>query len=318
MPLHSMFSPASPQAQSIARLWWWMFAVGGLIWVGVIVAMFYVVRSARGRRGADDLQHVEPARHQRMERVVSGAVFGAILVLIGFLIYDFGVGRALAQHPSRALTIELIGHQWWWEVQYDDTNPSKRLVTANEIHIPTGQPVQFKLSSTDVIHSFWVPSLNGKRDLIPGYTSSHWITADKPGVYRGQCAEFCGLQHAKMALDIIAEPPEQFRAWLARSSQPSTPPADSSLLSGQRVFLAAGCSVCHAIGGTPAQATIGPTLTHLKTRPWIAAGTLRNTRENIEAWITNPQAFKPGTRMPAIPLQPRELTALVAYLETLK
>ena len=295
-----------------------MFAVGGLIWVGVIVAMFYVVRSARGRRGADDLQHVEPARHQRMERVVSGAVFGAILVLIGFLIYDFGVGRALAQHPSRALTIELIGHQWWWEVQYDDTNPSKRLVTANEIHIPTGQPVQFKLSSTDVIHSFWVPSLNGKRDLIPGYTSSHWITADKPGVYRGQCAEFCGLQHAKMALDIIAEPPEQFRAWLARSSQPSTPPADSSLLSGQRVFLAAGCSVCHTIGGTPAQATIGPTLTHLKTRPWIAAGTLRNTRENIEAWITNPQAFKPGTRMPAIPLQPRELTALVAYLETLK
>jgi len=318
MQLHSMFSPASPQAQSIARLWWWMFGVGGLIWLAVIAVMFYTVRSARGRRGPDDLQHVATPTHKRLERIVAGAVFGSILVLVGFLIYDFGVGRALAQHPSRALTIELIGHQWWWEVQYDDPDPSKRLVTANEIHIPTGQPVQFKLSSTDVIHSFWVPNLNGKRDLIPGYTSSHWITADTPGVYRGQCAEFCGLQHAKMALDIIAEPPDQFRAWMARSSQPNKPPIDSVALSGQRVFLTAGCSTCHTIGGTAAQATVGPSLTHLKSRPWIAAGTLRNTRANLEGWIVNPQAFKPGTHMPSIPFQPRELTALLAYLETLK
>jgi cytochrome c oxidase subunit 2 len=318
MPPHSVFHPASLQAQSIAHLWWWMFGVGGAIWLAVIGAMFFVVASARGRRGPDDLQHVASDTHRRLEHIVSAAVFATVIVLAGFLFYDFGVGRALAQHPSRALTIELIGHQWWWEVQYDDSNPSKRLVTANVIHIPTGEPVQFKLRSTDVIHSFWLPNLNGKRDLIPGYTSSHWITAEVPGVYRGQCAEFCGLQHAKMALDIVAEPPAQFRAWLAQASLPNNPPTDSTALSGERVFLTAGCSVCHTIGGTLAQSTVGPSLTHLESRSWIAAGTLPNTHENLIGWIANPQAIKPGTRMPSVPLQPRELTALVAFLETLK
>jgi cytochrome c oxidase subunit 2 len=318
MPTHSAFHPASPQALWTAHLVWWMIGVGAAIWLATIALMFYAVLSARGQRGVDDLQYVNADTHRRLERIVGGGVVASALVLIGFLVYDYGVGRALAQHPPRALTIQLTGHQWWWEVLYDDPDPSKRLVTANEIHVPTGQPVQFKLRSNDVIHSFWVPSLSGKRDLIPGYTSSQWFQADTPGVYRGQCAEFCGLQHAKMALEIIAEPPAKFRAWMAQSSMPNAPPGDSIALSGQRIFLTAGCSVCHTIGGTPAQATVGPSLTHLKGRAWIAAGTLRNTRANLERWITNPQAIKPGTHMPTVPLQPGQLTALVAYLETLK
>jgi cytochrome c oxidase subunit 2 len=318
MQIQSALDAASLQARSIEHLWWWMFGVGGAIWLAVIAAMFFALRAARGRRGSDDLQHVPAESHKGLERVVSGAVIITVLVLTAFLVADYGVGRALAAHPSRALTIEVIGHQWWWEVQYDDTNPSRRLVTANEIHIPTGEQVQLKLSAADVIHSFWVPNLQGKRDLIPGYTTTHWIKADKPGTYRGQCAEFCGLQHAKMALHVVAESPAQFRAWFAQASTPNNPPSDSTSLYGQRVFLTAGCSVCHTIGGTTAQATIGPSLTHFKSRATIAAGTLANTRENVEGWIANPQAIKPGTRMPAVPLKPAELTALVSYLETLK
>ena len=318
MQIQSALDAASLQARSIEHLWWWMFAVGGAIWLTVIAAMFYALRGARGRRGSDDLQHVSAESHKGLERVVFGAVTVTVLVLTAFLIADYGVGRALAAHPSRALTIEVIGHQWWWEVQYDDTNPSRRLVTANEIHIPTGEQVQLKLSAADVIHSFWVPNLQGKRDLIPGYTTTQWIKAEKPGTFRGQCAEFCGLQHAKMALHVVAESPSQFRDWFARASTPNSPPSDSTSLYGQRVFLTAGCSVCHTIGGTTAQATVGPSLTHFKSRSTIVAGTLANTRENVEGWIVNPQAIKPGTRMPAVPLKPAELTALVSYLETLK
>ena len=170
------------------------------------------------------------------------------------------------EHPQRALTIDVVGHQWWWEVQYENPDPSKSVGTANEIHVPVGEPVQFKLRSTDVIHSFWAPNLNGKRDLIPGYVSTLWFKADTAGVYRGQCAEFCGLQHAQMAFFIVAEPRIKFNAWLAAGSSPPDPPTDSTLLYGQRVFMSSGCSVCHAIGGTEARATVGPDLTHFKGR----------------------------------------------------
>jgi cytochrome c oxidase subunit 2 len=295
-----------------------MFGVGGAIWVTVVLVMLYVVFARRGHREADDLQHVSPERHHRMERVVGAGVFVTILILGGFLVFDFGVGRALAQHPQRALTITLTGRQWWWEALYEDPNPSKQVATANEIHVPVGEPIQFKLRSADVIHSFWAPNLNGKRDLVPGYVSTHWFTADTAGVYRGQCAEFCGMQHAKMAFYIIAEPKPKFAAWMAAASSTPAPPTDSTLLYGQRVFLSSGCAVCHTIGGTPAQSTVGPALTHLKSNSTIAAGTLANTRENLTNWIRNPQAFKPGVRMPPAPLGPVQLNALVSYLETLK
>jgi cytochrome c oxidase subunit 2 len=316
--MHSAFAPASPQAHLVATLWWWLLGVGGSIWLIVIAAMLYTSFARRGERGPDGLEHVSDATHHAMERVVVGAGVVTVIVLAGFLVFDFSVGHALAQHPDRALTIDVTGHQWWWEAEYEDPDPSKRLTTANEIHVPVGEPVQIKLRSADVIHSFWAPDLNGKKDLIPGYLSTLWFEADTAGVYRGQCAEFCGLQHAKMAFYVIAEPKAKFQAWLAAGAKSPPPPTDSTQLYGQRVFLASGCAVCHTIGGTQAQSFVGPPLTHLKSRMTIAAGALTNTKANLMGWITNPQAIKPGTRMPAVPLTGAQLAALVDYLETLK
>lgn len=295
-----------------------MLGVGGAIWIGVTIVALYAGFAPRGRRAADDLVHVPAETHRRLERVVSVSVGATILILIAFLAYDFTVGRALAQHPQRGMTIDVTGHQWWWEVLYEDPDPSRQLLTANEIHVPVGEPVQFKLRAADVIHSFWAPNLSGKRDLIPGYMSTIWFKADTPGVYRGQCAEFCGLQHAKMAFYVVADPRPKFDAWLAAASQSHQTPTDSTLLSGERVFLSSGCAVCHTISGTQAFATVGPNLSHFGSRSTIAAGTLPNTKENLARWIFNPQMIKPGVIMPQVPLQPAQLSAVVAYLESLK
>lgn len=304
--MHSALDPASPQARAIAHLWWLMFSIGGAVWVIVIVAMVVAIRTGAEQPRA------------RMERIIGGAVFVTVLILAGLLVYDFGVGRALAAHPARALTIEVLGQQWWWQATYEDPDPSKRAVTANEFHVPVGELVQFKLRSADVIHSLWVPNLNGKRDLVPGYGNTLWFRADTAGIYRGQCAEFCGLQHAKMGFYIVAESPAKFAAWLASGRMPARPPADSVTRYGQSVFMTRGCAVCHTIAGTDARATIGPNLTHFKSRQSIAATTLSNTDANVMSWIVDPSAIKPGTRMPSVPLTQNELLALVAYLETLK
>jgi cytochrome c oxidase subunit 2 len=316
--MHSIFDPASPQARAVTDLWWWMFSAGMVIWLGVFILAVYAVRRRGTKSDVYQSMEMPDGKRRRAERVVAGGILATIVILGCFLVYDFAVGRLLAQHPRRALTIEVIGHQWWWEVHYEDPDPSKRIATANEIHVPVGEPIQFKLKAADVIHSFWAPNLNGKRDLIPGYESTLWFKADTPGVYRGQCAEFCGLQHAQMAFYIIAEPPVKFTAWLAAGSIPPDPPTDSTLIHGRRVFMSSGCAVCHSIGGTMAMATVGPNLTHLKSRSSIAAGTLANTRANLTQWIVNPAAIKPGVRMPATKLVPSELSALVSYLETLK
>jgi cytochrome c oxidase subunit 2 len=316
--MHSLFNPASPQARAVASLWWWMAGVGGVIWLGVAALAIYAAVRGRGARAADDLMHIPAESHRRIERVVTAGVVITVLILACFLTYDFSVGRLLAQHPQRALTIDVTGHQWWWEVLYEDPDPSKRIGTANEIHVPVGEPVQFKLRAADVIHSYWAPNLNGKRDLIPGYVSTLWFKADTAGVYRGQCAEFCGLQHAGMAFYIIAEPKVKFAAWLAAGSTPPDPPTDPALRYGMRVFMSSGCAVCHSIGGTEARATVGPDLTHLKSRSSIAAGMLSNTRANLTRWIQNPAAIKPGVRMPAVPFSAADREALVSYLETLK
>ena len=316
--MHSIFAPMSPQAAAVTHLWWWMFGVGAFIWVLVTVLALWAARARFGVREPDALMHVAPAAHRRAERVVSGGIFATVLILGGFLAYDFSVGRALAVHPAHALTIQVTGHQWWWDALYEDPDPSKQVETANEIHVPVGEPVQLKLVAADVIHSFWAPNLNGKRDLIPGYASTLWFRADTAGIYRGQCAEFCGLQHAKMAFYIIAEPRVKFMAWLAAASTPPAPPTDSGLIAGRRVFMSSGCALCHTIGGTDARATLGPGLTHFKSRATLAAGTLANTRANLTRWIRDPNAIKPGVRMPAIPLNDAQLNALVSYLETLK
>jgi cytochrome c oxidase subunit 2 len=227
--------------------------------------------------------------------------------------------RALARLPLKgAVNITLIGHQWWWEARYRDEDASREFSTANELHIPVGRPVIVTLLSNDVIHSLWIPNLQGKKDLIPGRTATLRLRADKPGVYRGQCAEFCGLEHALMALQVVAEPNQGYEAWAARQRQPAPDPGSALTQRGQQVFLSTSCVMCHTIGGTTAGGRLGPDLTHLASRATIAAGMFPNNRGHLAGWIADPQALKPGVNMPANSLPPDDLQALLAYLETLK
>jgi cytochrome c oxidase subunit 2 len=315
-----VLDPASPQNRSTNTLFWAMLAVASIIWTLVTIAALATLVRRRGAPPDEREVVLEVPDHttRRTVRVVGGLVAATVLILLLFLIYDFGVGRALAAHPDRALTIELVGHQWWWEVHYADPDASKIVVDANELHVPAGEPVQIKVTSRDVIHSFWVPNLIGKRDLIPGYTSSIFFKPERPGAYRAQCAEFCGHEHAKMALEVVVHPRDEFYAWLQRQRNPAAEPSDSVARQGKRVFLTAPCSACHAITGVEAYGTVGPNLTHIASRRTIAAGTLRNTRGNLAGWIVDPQAIKPGVRMPSNQLESRDLQALLAYLETLR
>jgi cytochrome c oxidase subunit 2 len=303
----------------IADLWWWMAGVGGAIWILVGIVAVYAAFVHRGRPGTDGVMHITKAAHQRVERTIQLAVAVTILVLVGFLVADFAVGHAMAKHPTdRALTIKVIGRQWWWEFNYEHPDPSQRVVTANEVHVPIGRPVQFVLEGRDVIHSFWAPTLDGKRDLVPGYETSLWIQADTPGVYRGFCAEFCGHQHAKMRFLVIADSGPSFERWYAAQQKPAPEPTDSVLTAGRQAFLSGQCSLCHTIAGTPANGKTAPDLTHLASRRTIAAGTLPNSRGNLAGWIVDPQGIKPGTKMPSNQLSPGDLQALLAYLGTLK
>jgi cytochrome c oxidase subunit 2 len=243
------------------------------------------------------------------------------VILFVLLVSSFLTGRSLhslAAADPKPLTIDITGQQWWWQVKYENDVPSQMVTTANEIHIPVGRVVQFKLKSNDVIHSFWVPNLHGKTDLIPGHIAANWIRADRAGTYRGQCAEFCGYQHAHMGLIVVAESEEEFRNWYQTQLQSAIPPTTTQQARGQQVFLSSTCVMCHRIQGTDAGGAVGPDLTHLGSRQTIAAGTLENTRDNLAKWILDSQAIKPGNRMPPNPLNAEDLGALLDYLQSLK
>jgi cytochrome c oxidase subunit II len=262
---------------------------------------------------------VDPATEHRMARAVAVATGLTVLTLLWLLVANTLTGKSLAAMRSpQALEIEVVSRQWWWEFKYRDPVPARLLTTANELHIPVGRPISLKLNSRDVIHSFWVPSLAGKRDLIPGQENTLVLQADAPGVYRGLCAEFCGHQHAKMGFLVVAEPPEDFERWREHQLQPAQPPADALAQRGQQVFLTGPCVMCHAIQGTDAFATLGPNLTHLASRQSLAANTVPNVRGHLAGWILNAQSIKPGNKMPSISLPPEDLHALLAYLEGLK
>jgi cytochrome c oxidase subunit II len=311
----SVFRPSSGSAHVVFGLFTFMLIVSVIVYVVVIAAALFAARS-RKEDGVAPPHGREPA----LRRAVTIATVVTVLILFADLFYDFGVGRAVAapRDAGNALRIDVVGHQWWWEVQYQDTAPQRLLTTANEIHVPIHRPVLLNLSSTDVIHSFWIPNLNGKKDLVPGHHNDAWFQVDTTGVYRGQCAEFCGLEHAKMAIIIIAETPEQYQAWYSAQLKAPPPPVDSLRLAGQKVFLSAPCVMCHAIGGTPAGATAGPDLTHIGSRMTLAAGVLPNTASNLESWIADPQRIKPGANMPATHLSRADIHAVTAYLEGLK
>jgi cytochrome c oxidase subunit 2 len=311
----SAFDPAGPQAGRISVLWWFMLGAATLVWLVVMIALAYATRRARNR-GEPLLEPEGTASSKRGVIIASGIT---VLILTAFLVGDIATGHALGTLPRKnALRIDVRGHQWWWEVNYVDPVPGRMVSTANEIHIPVGEPVQIVGTSPDVIHSFWIPELQGKKDLVPGHTTSTWLQADKPGIYRGQCAEFCGAQHAKMIAFVIAEPREKFEAWYNSQLDSAQAPTDSVTARGQQVFVENACAVCHTISGTRAGGRLGPPLSHLASRMTIASGALRNTRGNLGGWIVDPQGIKPGAKMPPNNLSPPDLQALLTYLQTLK
>jgi cytochrome c oxidase subunit 2 len=316
-PDQSVLAPAGPLAARTEQLWWFVFWVATAVYLVTMAFLFWSMRRARRRQ--QDGQPIDEGAERRMTRAVSYGVGATVTILLVFLVYDFSVGRTLSPVPRKhPLTIEVTGHQWWWELSYADTSAHGRFTTANEVHVPIGEPVLFLLSAQDVIHSFWVPNLAGKKDLTPGYTQSVWFQADTAGIYRGQCAEFCGLQHARMSLFVVAEPRAQYDAWVARQRQSAATPSDPVALRGREVFLTSSCAMCHSIQGTPAGSNVGPDLTHLASRRTIAAGTLPNTRGALAGWIVDPQGIKPGVRMPPNTIAPKDLDALLTYLQSLK
>jgi cytochrome c oxidase subunit 2 len=225
---------------------------------------------------------------------------------------------AVSQPPAKpAFTIEVTGHQWWWQVRYLSDEPARIFTTANEIHVPVGKPVAVKLASSDVIHSFWVPALTGKTDLIPGQTNVTWIEAKEPGVYRGQCTEYCGVQHAHMGLLVVASPPREFDAWWDGQLAGAASALTETTEHGEAAFVGR-CGICHTVRGTPAGGIVGPDLSHFMTRTTIAAGTLPNNTGDLAGWIADPQHIKPGSRMPQPEVTPGELQQIVSYLHTLK
>lgn len=310
----SMLRPTGVEAARIAELWWVLFAVCSAVFVAVTgFLIFALFRRERGDRENDDATST---------RWVAGGVIATLAILAFFFVYNLHVARDSSAYDgsddAEALVVEVTGVQWWWNVVYMDSVPGNVVRTANEIHLPVGVPVRLDVKTRDVIHSFWMPNLQGKIDLVPGRTNSIWVRAEEPGVYRGQCAEFCGMQHARMAFVVVVEPYDEFQEWLEHQRQPALPPADSIAAAGQQVFLDAPCALCHQIRGTRAAATAGPDLTHLASRRTLAAGTLPNTRGNLAAWIVDPQQIKPGNHMPPVNLDSEDLQALLTFLETLR
>lgn len=317
-PFQSVIDPAGPQAAHLAHLWWIFFWTCAVAYVLVIAFLVAAIIRSRRNIAAD----VSDDRESVLRIGVSTASVVSILGLFALLITSVAIGGKVgrfARTNPRQLEINVTGHQWWWEVKYPDAlAPYQQISDANVIHIPIGTPVLLRLDTRDVIHSLWIPNLHGKRDLIPGRVNKLWIQAGKPGVYRGQCAEFCGLQHAHMALTVVAQTPAEFASWKTRSSTGAPTPQTPQQARGQQVFLGAPCANCHNITGIDASATLGPDLTHFRTRPTLGAGILLNTRGNIAGWITNAPAIKPGVQMPPNQLTASEMNDLLAYLDTLR
>jgi len=318
--LHDALSPAGPQAQHIAELWWLTLAITGAFFLAVLVPLIVALRR---RSGASEQTPADisslTAGEPRARRIVIAAVGASALGLFVLLAASVLTDRALARLPlADALQMEVAANQWWWDIRYTDPDPSRAFSTANEMHIPVGRPISISLKANDVIHSFWTPSLHGKKDLIPGRIATITLRADAPGVYRGQCAEFCGVQHAFMAFVVIAEPPEQYERWAQAQRAPGAEPANAEQAKGRELFLSGSCMLCHNIAGTPATGRTAPDLTHVASRSRLAAGTLANNPVDLRAWIEDPQRFKPGVNMPAHHIREDEMAALVAYLGALK
>lgn len=317
--LQSVLTPAGPDAVLIARLGWLLIAGGTLVFVLVAV----LALGSLARRGR---------RPRSRWLVVGGGLLFPVPLLAALMAWTGWQGAQVGwPYSATRIQVSVTGHMWWWEVRYRDTSTGREAVAANELRLPAGERVYLALASADVLHAFWVPALAGKVDMVPGRVHGLALMASAPGRFRGQCAEYCGIQHAAMALDVVALPPAEFDAWLAHQAAPaaaaaSAPPAatraalagSAGLQRGRDVFLAARCNACHSVRGVAEGGTLGPDLTHLASRSHIAGGALPFSRAALLGWIADPQAAKPGARMPASGLATEDLQALAAWLETLQ
>jgi len=311
---------AGPQAAWIGQLWWLTLWLCVFVFVVVMAALAWALWRSR-RASADPSPDLSPAAdaERKLRLSVGAGVALSSVLLAGLLVASVLTDQALADLAlGDALAVRVIAHQWWWEVVYDDPRPDRVFTTANELVIPVGRPVVITLQADDVIHSFWVPNLHGKKDMIPGRTSTIQLRADREGTYVGRCAEFCGLQHAFMAYDVVALPADRFAAWQAHQRTSAPEPQGAAELRGRELFLTGSCMLCHAIQGTSANARRAPDLTHFASRAHIGAGRLANTPQALAKWIEDPRRIKPGVNMPAHFLPADDLAALVAYLETLR
>jgi len=324
----SIFEPASPPAESIRTLAILVFVITLFIFFVVEGVLFYSIwRFRRSKQNASD-PSTEPAQVYGSKPIeVAWTAAPALIVFVLVLASTRTLWEVKPNAPApsagdNALYVTAIGHQWWWEFHYTSYNGEPLdFITANELHVPAGEdgtprPVYLTLRSADVIHSFWVPRLAGKLDLIPGVDNLLWFQTNEPGLYLGQCAEYCGTQHAGMLLRVVVESPAEFEAWLANQRQPAVD--DPAVAQGKAAFLSESCINCHRVRGTPADGTYAPDLTHLMSRETLASGLVPNDRENLRKWIHNPHDIKEGCLMPAFGLSPEKLDLIVDYLATLK
>jgi cytochrome c oxidase subunit II len=315
-PVPSVFKPESTPADAIHRLSLFVLVITALIFVVVFSLLVYAVARFRHRSGSDDREPAQVYGSNQIE--LAWTVIPVLIVMVLFLATArviHSVQDAIA--PSGTIQVTAIGHQYWWEFHY----PELGVVTANELHIPVSDrahptPTFVKLLSADTDHSFWIPQLNGKTDLIPNRINSMWIDPHETGMYVGQCAQYCGTQHAKMLLRVYVDSPEQFRKWIAAQKEPAS--NSDAVAAGREVFEKTACINCHAVSGTVAKGRFGPDLTHLMSRATIASGAALNDHENLRLWIHDPNALKPGSLMPAMNLSARDLNAVTAYLESLQ
>ncbi|HWC10752.1 MAG TPA: cytochrome c oxidase subunit II, partial [Acidimicrobiales bacterium] len=305
--------PQGPAAESMADLWWLMLGLG----VAVFVVFAVVLAVGLFRRRPPEAAEPGSVQQNRFRgwMVGGGVAVPLIVIAVVFAATVHAMRDIPTAAPAGALVIEVVGHQWWWEVRY----PEERITTANEVHIPVGRSVALRLTSADVIHSFWVPELGGKMDMLPDKTNTLVLEADEPGEHVSRCAEFCGLQHTLMGMVVVAEPADRFNSWVAARRQPATEPGEATARRGAEVFLGAGgCASCHAVRGTAAVGTVGPDLTHFASRPTLGAAPVRNTPDNRAAWVADPHALKRGVAMPATQLGADDLDAVLAYLGSLR
>jgi cytochrome c oxidase subunit 2 len=303
----SALDPNGPKAEDVTVSWWILFSVAAFVCVLVIAAA--ILAPVLRRR----VRSVDQSDGKRFVLVL-GIVLPSIVLAATFALSVTDIARSAAPPKKAALTIEVVGHQWWWEVRY----PGQGAVTANEVHVPVGTPVHLRLRTADVIHSFWVPQVMPKRDLLPKRVNETWFSVSHAGTYRGECAEYCGVEHALMDFAVVAQPRAQFRSWVQQQADVAATPAKAQARLGRDVFTSSTCATCHTIRGTSAHGHIGPDLTHVGSRARLAAGAIPNDFGHMAGWVANSQTVKPGNKMPPQHLSPDDLRAVVTYLQGLK